>query len=193
MPHETSIEDGCPSNTPLTVDNCTVTLCRRLRVERHFKRLDGITQADSSPRALKCKHEWMRAQNRQSLGDMTSFVKRITGTKAGKGAWLLSSRLRQSGLAPRCPVRPTRRTGRTAVGATGTAPRVTPTATTPSARPAGIGYQIAYDCNVELDEWHTRSPGRGFEGKMSTWECTFKINGTRIHQHQLFSAVDPRQ
>lgn len=46
---------------------------------------------------------------------------------------------------------------------------------------ASLGYDIIYDCNVELDEWDHANPGYGYTGKISTYECTFKINSTRVY------------
>lgn len=41
-------------------------------------------------------------------------------------------------------------------------------------------YQTTYDCNAELDTQKRKSVRIGFEGKMNTHECTFKINKTRV-------------
>ncbi|MFC5803436.1 hypothetical protein [Streptomyces formicae] len=42
------------------------------------------------------------------------------------------------------------------------------------------GYDVFYDCNVETDTWHYKKATFGFEGKISTHECTFKVNSTRV-------------
>lgn len=41
-------------------------------------------------------------------------------------------------------------------------------------------YQTTFDCNAEIDTQKTKSVRIGFEGKMNTHECTFKINKTTV-------------
>lgn len=45
-----------------------------------------------------------------------------------------------------------------------------------------FGYFTNYDCNNEIDTQHYDKLSRGYEGKYDTYECTFKINKTRVHQ-----------
>ncbi|MEV7240094.1 hypothetical protein ACWDXT_16840 [Streptomyces sp. NPDC003236] len=42
------------------------------------------------------------------------------------------------------------------------------------------GYLVSYDCNNELDHQAMPHVRYGFVGKISTYECTFKINKTRV-------------
>ncbi|MDO0930132.1 hypothetical protein QQY24_34295 [Streptomyces sp. TG1A-8] len=41
-------------------------------------------------------------------------------------------------------------------------------------------YQVWYDCDVETDGYGQEDLPVGYVGKWSTYECTFKINGTRV-------------
>ncbi|MFD7575390.1 hypothetical protein ACFQ71_28245 [Streptomyces sp. NPDC056534] len=49
----------------------------------------------------------------------------------------------------------------------------------PSASP-GL-FKITYDCNYELDEVRFKNVKNGFVGKFDSYECTFKINSTRVN------------
>lgn len=42
------------------------------------------------------------------------------------------------------------------------------------------GYYTNYDCNNEIDEQIYKSVYDGFVGKLSTYECTFKLNKTHV-------------
>lgn len=39
-----------------------------------------------------------------------------------------------------------------------------------------------YDCNNEIDKQHADVLGDGYVGKYDTYECTFKLNKTHVHQ-----------
>ncbi|MEU8030896.1 hypothetical protein [Streptomyces sp. NPDC049099] len=41
-------------------------------------------------------------------------------------------------------------------------------------------YLVTYDCNNELDEQKFAHAKWGYVGKISSYECTFKINKTRV-------------
>ncbi|MEE4492041.1 hypothetical protein [Streptomyces sp. BE230] len=41
-------------------------------------------------------------------------------------------------------------------------------------------YDTWYDCNNELDEWQYKVLARGYTGKFTSYECTFKINKTHV-------------
>ncbi|MFF8619317.1 hypothetical protein [Streptomyces sp. NPDC015350] len=41
-------------------------------------------------------------------------------------------------------------------------------------------FEVAYDCNVEIDTEHRKTVKLGYTGKFDTHECTFKINGTDV-------------
>ncbi|EFE74138.1 hypothetical protein SSIG_01703 [Streptomyces filamentosus NRRL 11379] len=42
-------------------------------------------------------------------------------------------------------------------------------------------YSVLYDCNVEVDTWHSKRLSYGYKGKFDTHECTFKINKTDVY------------
>ncbi|MFJ2788432.1 MULTISPECIES: hypothetical protein [unclassified Streptomyces] len=44
------------------------------------------------------------------------------------------------------------------------------------------GYFTNYDCNYETDEQHYDKLYSGYVGKYDTYECTFKINSTKVYQ-----------
>ncbi|MGW8726317.1 hypothetical protein ACWGNF_09890 [Streptomyces sp. NPDC055808] len=44
------------------------------------------------------------------------------------------------------------------------------------------GWYTDYDCSAEIDTQHLSRLYRGYEGKYDTYECTFSINKTHVHQ-----------
>ncbi|MEU5289495.1 hypothetical protein N7925_35980 [Streptomyces sp. CA-278952] len=112
---------------------------------------------------------------------MTSFIKRITGTKAGKAGVVAALSAAAIGLA--APMSSAANESNWTAGCRGYWYSTSGHAYCYDAlrqSNTGFGYQINYNCNNEVDKQHWRNPGRGYEGKMSTYECTFKINGTRV-------------
>ncbi|MFD8971573.1 hypothetical protein [Streptomyces sp. NPDC059593] len=46
----------------------------------------------------------------------------------------------------------------------------------------GNTWITTYDCNYELDTQHYDKLYMGYVGKYDTYECTFKINNTKVYQ-----------
>ncbi|MGW7276329.1 hypothetical protein ACWGH5_38235 [Streptomyces sp. NPDC054864] len=44
------------------------------------------------------------------------------------------------------------------------------------------GWFTDYNCNNEVDEQHYDTLRNGYRGKYDTYECTFKINKTDVHK-----------
>ncbi|MBD0709071.1 hypothetical protein BU197_11890 [Streptomyces sp. CBMA291] len=44
------------------------------------------------------------------------------------------------------------------------------------------GWFTNYDCNYELDTQHYTKLSNGYVGKYDSYECTFKINSTKVYQ-----------
>ncbi|MET9049919.1 hypothetical protein ACMZ5F_00660 [Streptomyces rhizosphaericola] len=110
---------------------------------------------------------------------MTSIASRITGSKAAKGAVVGAMAVAAIGLA--APTSSASHEANWSWGCRGYWYSTAGHGYCTKATYTRGKYQITYDCNFEVDKQRLKGPFKwGYQGKIDSYECTFKINKTSV-------------
>ncbi|MFF8604185.1 hypothetical protein ACF065_34580 [Streptomyces sp. NPDC015232] len=112
---------------------------------------------------------------------MSSFISRIAGTKAAKGAVVAAMAAAAIGLT--APMSSASNEDSWHEGCRGYWYTTSGHGYCYNATGwPSYGYFTNYDCNYEIDTQHHDYLFAGYVGKYDTYECTFKINKTTVYQ-----------